>query len=185
MDRPGTTSGPLSLASFPEPRELGRGWRYDVDPGDAEEGYSGNGTSTLARSPREIVQTAVPFGCPRAAAMPAPRHALEVDYTLAGAKVIAIRGSFDGPAQAARFFTGRADNLRACAGRSGSVAIGPLVSAISSPAKNALVSARTPDSDPWREVSLLDGDSVVLLAIQGADPLTGEATRRIVRLFGA
>jgi hypothetical protein len=185
MDRPGRTSGPLSRASFPQPRRLGSQWRYAVDPGDAEEGYSGNGTPTLARSPGEIVQTAVPFGCERDAPMPAPQHALEVDYTLDGAKVIAVRGSFDDPAQAVRFFTGRADNLRACAGRNGSVAIGPLVSAISTPGANALASARTVESDPWQEVALLDGDSVVLVAVQGADRLTTEQTRRILRLFRA
>ena len=82
MDEPATTSGPLSKRSFPTPRQLGAGWRYAVDPGSAEEGYAGNGTPALARNPQEVVQTAVPLGCARARPMPAPAHALEVDYRL-------------------------------------------------------------------------------------------------------
>lgn len=154
-----------------------------MDPGDAEEGYAGNGTPALARNPREIVQTAVPFGCARTAAMPMPAHALEVDYTLRGAKVIAVRGTFAGASEASAFFSARSSNLRACAGRSGSPAIGPLVAAITRPGTEALASSRTPASDPWREVSALDGDSVVLVAVQGPHPLTGPQTRRLVTLF--
>ena len=183
MAEPATSSGSLSKASFPTPHELGPGWRYDVDPGDAEEGYSGNGTPALARSPREIVQTAVPFGCARTAAMPEPRHALEVDYTLHGAKVIAVRGRFSDRAQARSFFAGRSANLRGCADRSGSTAIGPLVAAISRPGVDAIASDRTPQSDPWREVAALDGESVVLLAAQGRRALSDPQTRRLVRLF--
>jgi hypothetical protein len=183
MDEPATSSGPLSKASFPKPRELGRGWTYTVDPGDAEEGYAGNGTPALARSPREIVQTAVPFGCSRRAAMPAPEHALEVDYAYRGDKAIAIRGQFADAATARSFFTGRAANLRSCLGRSGSAAIGPLVTGLTAPDSDSLASDRTPRSDPWRELSVLDGDSVVLLAVQGHDPFDTASTRRLVRTF--
>ena len=183
MAEPATTSGPLSRASFPTPRQLGPGWRYAVDPGDAEEGYAGNGTPTLARSPQEVVQTAVPLGCPRGTPMPAPQHALEADYALHGATAIAVRGRFAGHAQAARFYAGRAANLRACLGRSGSTAIGPLVGSLTEPAQNALASDRTPRSDPWRELAVLDGDTVVLLAVQGRNPLDPATTRRLVRLL--
>ena len=183
MDKPATTSGALSKASFPTPRELGRGWSYTVDPGDAEEGYAGNGPPALARSPQEIVQTAVPFGCSRRTAMPAPAHALEVDYAYRGTKAIAIRGQFPDAAAARSFFTGRAANLRSCVGVSGSAAIGPLVTALASPDRDSLASDRTPRSDPWRELSVLDGDSVVLLAVQGHDPFDAASTRRLVRTF--
>jgi hypothetical protein len=182
-ERPATTAGPLTKASFPSPQALGPGWRYAVDPGDAEEGYAGNGTSSLARSPEEVVQTAVPFGCDRDAAMPTPAHALEVDYTLRGAKAIAVRGQFASPAQAGTFFSARERNLRACLGRSGSAAIGPLVADLTVPGQGAVSSDRTPASDPWREVAVLDGDTVVLLAVQGADRLSDPQTRRLVRLF--
>jgi hypothetical protein len=183
LAKPATSSGPLSKRSFPTPKQLGAGWSYAVDPGDAEEGYSGNGTPSLARSPQEIVQTAVPFGCTRNAPMPAPAHALEVDYKLHGAKVIAVRGSFASRARSSAFFTGRARNLRACEGRSGGAAIGTLVAHLTRPARDALASDRTPTSDPWREVAVLDGDVVALVAVQGHNPLTAAETRRLVRLL--
>jgi hypothetical protein len=183
LEKPATSSGPLSKQSFPTPRRLGAGWRYAVDPGDAEEGYAGNGTPSLARSPREIVQTAVPFGCPRPAPMAPPDHALEVDYTLRGAKVIAVRGSFASPARARAFFTARAHNLQACAGRSSGAAIGTLVAHLTRPARDAVANDRTPTSDPWREVSVLDGHVVALVAAQGRHPLTAAETRRLVRLL--
>jgi hypothetical protein len=180
---PATTSGRLSQRSFPTPAQLGTGWRYAVDPGNSEEGYGGNGTPALERNPDEIVQTAVPFGCDRTAPMPAPTHALEVDYTMHGAKAIAVRGSFAGTNEAARFFAARAANLRACSGRSGSQAIGPLVARLASPARDALTSDRTPESDPWRELAVLDRDSVVLLAVQGTVALNGPQARRLVTAF--
>ena len=183
MDEPATTSGPLSKRSFPAPRRLGAGWRYAVDPGSAEEGYSGNGTPTLERSPQEIVRTAVPFGCERPVELAAPTHALEVDYTVTGAKAIAVRGKFDDATAARSFFAGRARNLRGCEGRTGSPAIGPLVMAVTEPARDALANDRTPRSDPWREIAVLDRDTVVLLAVQGADPLTATQTRRLVTAF--
>jgi hypothetical protein len=154
-----------------------------VDPGSAEEGYAGNGTPALARNPREVVQTAVPLGCARGTAMPTPTHALEVDYTLRDATVVAVRGRFTGPAQARRFFAARTANLEACAGRSGSAAIGPLVASLGAAGREAVVSDRTPRSDPWREVAVLDGSTVALLAVQGTDPLSATQTRRLVRLF--
>lgn len=183
LAEPATSSGTLSKRSFPTPRRLGPGWAYSVDAGSVEEGYAGNGTPALARNPQEIVQTAVPFGCERRTRLPAPVHALEVDYLLHGAKVIAIRGRFAGAAVARAFFHGRSADLAACVGRSGSTAIGPLVAAMSTPARGALASDRTPRSDPWREVAVLDGDSVALLAARGAHPLTDAQTRRLVRLF--
>jgi hypothetical protein len=183
LDRPATSSGPLSKRSFPTPKQLGAGWRYAVDPGDAEEGYAGNGTPSLARSPQEIVQTAVPFGCARHAPMPAPTHALEVDYTFHGAKVIAVRSSFASPARSREFFTGRAHNLEDCAGHSSGAAIGTLVSHLTRPARDALANDRTPTSDPWREVAVLDDDVVALVAVQGDNALTSAETRRLVRLL--
>lgn len=152
-------------------------------PGSAEEGYSGNGTATLARRPAEIVSTAVPFGCARPAAMPAPEHALEVDYALRGAKVVAVRGQFADASGARAFFRGRERNLRDCAGRAGSPAIGRLVGHLQPLGRGALGSDRTPTSDPWREVCVLDGDAVVLVAVRGTGVLGGRDARRLVPLF--
>jgi hypothetical protein len=183
LEKPATSSGRLTKHSFPTPKQLGAGWRYAVDPGNEEEGYSGNGTPSLARSPQEIVQTAVPFGCSRRAPMPAPTHALEVDYTLHGAKVIAVRGTFASSRQARAFFDGRARNLQACAGVSTNAAVGTLVSHLTHPAKDAVANDRTPTSDPWREVAVLDGGDVALVAAQGKNPLTTADTHRLVRLL--
>jgi hypothetical protein len=183
MAVPDTTSGALSRTSFPTPRELGAGWTYSVDPGDAEEGYAGNGTPALERSPEEITRTAVPLGCDRPTPMPRPTHALEVDYAFRGAKVIAVRGQFRDPATAREFFTGRSQNLRGCLRRSGSVAIGPLVAGLTSPARDAVASDRTPASDPWHELAVLDRATVALVAVQGADRLTDAQTRRLVTLL--
>jgi hypothetical protein len=183
LEKPATSSGRLTKHSFPAPKQLGAGWSYAVDPGNEEDGYAGNGTPSLARSPQEIVQTAVPFGCARRAPMPTPTHALEVDYTLHGAKVIAVRGSFASATQARAFFAGRTRNLQACAGHSTSAAVGTLVSHLTRPATDALANDRTPTSDPWREVAVLDGDDVALVAVQGKDPLATAETSRLVGLL--
>jgi hypothetical protein len=183
MDEPATSSGPLSKRSFPAPRRLGPGWRYAVDPGDAEEGYAGNGTPALARRPEEIVQTAVPFGCDRSAPVSPPRHALEVDYAYGGRRVVAVRAKFADVTTARAFFQGRAADLQACVGRSGSPAIGPLVTDLDVPGSGALTSVRTPRSDPYRELAVLDRDTVVLLAVQGGEALPAGQTRRLVEAF--
>lgn len=183
MDPPATSSGRLTRASFPTPGQLGAGWRYSVDPGSAEEGYAGNGTAALARRPAEIVMTAVPFGCARRAPMPAPRHALEVGYTLRGTKVVAVRGRFADRAGATAFFSGRERNLRDCVGRTGSPAIGLLVGDLTRLGRDALASDRTPTSDAWREVCLRDGNDVVLVAAQGSDTLSDRTARRLLRVF--
>ena len=186
METPGTTAGELSRRSFPTPRQLGHGWKYSVDAGDAEEGYLGNGTPALERNPREVVAAAVPFGCPRAARMPTPAHALEVDYSAEGVKVIAIRADFGDDATARSFFEGRAESIRACEGRDGGQAIGVLVGSAHAWGDGVLVSDRTPRSDPWVELSMLDDDQVVLLAAQttlDTPPVTNQQARRLARAF--
>jgi hypothetical protein len=186
LETPATSAGSLTRRSFPRPHTLGTGWRYAVDPGDAEEGYLGNGTPALERDPREIVQLAVPFGCARRSPMPGPTHALEVDYTARGVKVIAIRGEFGDTASAEAFFTGRAANLDRCRGRSGGLAIGTIVARTDRLGDGVLLSDRTPGSDPWAELAVLDGDQVVLVAAQTTldrPPMTRAGARRLVPLF--
>ena len=185
-ETPATTSGTLSKSSFPRPQALGAGWEYAVDPGDAEEGYAGNGTPTLERDPREIVQLAVPFGCARPSRMPTPAHALEVDYAADDVKVIAIRGEFDDEATAKQFFTARKANLERCLGRSGGQAIGSIVAQAETLRRGVLLNDRTPSSDPWAELAVLDGDQVVLVAAQtniDSPPMTPAGARRLAALF--
>lgn len=185
-ETPATTSGTLSKRSFPAPRSLGAGWEYVVDPGDAEEGYLGNGTPTLERDPREIVQLAVPFGCARRSPMPVPEHALEVDYTAHDVKVIALRIDFGDPTRADAFFGARAANLERCRGRSGGQAMGVLVARVDRLGNDVLLSDRTPTSDPWAELAVLDGDQVALVAAQtplDRAPMTRAGARRLASLF--
>jgi hypothetical protein len=187
MDTPAASSGPLSQQSFPRPRQLGAGWRYAVDPGDAEEGYLGNGTPALARDPHELLRAALPLGCPRELRLPVPRHALEVDYSYRGTKVIAVRMSFADRAQATGFYGARNADLLSCHGRSGGPAIGVLVSEVNSVGTRAVMSDRTPRSDPWTELAVLDGDSVVLLAAQttpGGPPLSDARALALATAFG-
>lgn len=186
MDRPDTSSGPLSQDDFPRPKALGDGWAYSIDPGDAEDGYAGNGTPALARNPAEVVRLAVPLGCARPDAMPLPDHALEVDYTVGATKVIAVRGEFKDVGMAEVFFDARNANVQRCLGRSGGQAIGPLVSTAETLADGVLLSDRTPESAPWTELALLDGDQVVLVAAQtglGTPPMTKDQARRLAEVF--
>lgn len=187
METPGTSAGPLTRQSFPSPDDLGPDWEYVVDAGDAEEGYSGNGTPALARDPREITLAAVPLGCPRRR-LPLPEAALEVDYSLAGTKVIALRAAFSSPAIAERFFATRTEAVRGCLGRTGGAALGPLVGSVEDgDAAGRLVSDRTPESDPWTELALLDGDQVILVAAQGRlgrPPLTPQRIDDMATAFG-
>lgn len=185
METPGSRSGRLSRRDFPSPARLGAGWDYVVDKGDAEEGYVGNGTPALARNPDEIVQTAVPFGCARRSPMPRPDHALEVDYTASGTRVIAIRSQFTDAVTARTFFLHRRANLDACRGRGGG-AVGPLVTDVRRYGDSVLLNGRTQQSDPWMELAVLDGDSVVLVAAQNranAPPLDAGTARRLARTF--
>ena len=185
MATPDTSAGPLDRGSFPRPRDLGKGWAYDIDAGDAEEGYVGNGTPALARDPREVSLAAVPMGCPRGR-IPVPEAALEVDYLLGSTTVIALRAAFASADQASAFFDSRTRAIRRCVGRSGGRAIGDLVGRADL-RDGVLVSDRTPDSDPWTELAALDGDQVVLVAAHarlGEPPLTSRQIRRMTTAFG-
>jgi hypothetical protein len=106
-----------------------------------------------------------------------------VDYTVDGARAIAVRGKFLDPTAAFAFFSGRARNLTGCRGRSGSPAIGPLVTVVDRLSPTAVLSDRTPRSDPWSELAVLDRDTVVLLAVQGRDALSPAQSRRLVEAF--
>jgi hypothetical protein len=183
---PATTAGPLSRSSFPRPATLGAGWNYSVDPGDAEEGYLGNGTPALARSPQEVVQAALPLGCPRRGSLPLPEHALEVDYTYRATKVIAVRMAFADRTSATAFYDRRTDGLVACRGRSGGAALGPLVTRVTPLSATVLLSDRTPASDPWTELAVADGSDVVLVAAHtrtDRPPLTGGQARALALSF--
>ena len=186
LETPGTSSGPLTRRDFPRPRVLGPSWSYRVDHGDAEEGYSGNSTPVLERDPTEVAMLAVPFGCPRPVDVPVPAHALEVDYTAGGVSVVAVRASFGDPRTASRFFGTRARLLSNCAGTVAGRAEGVLVDEIRRLSATALLNDRTPDSDPWVELAVHDGDQVVLVAAQtrlDSPPMTPDAVADLAHAF--
>jgi len=186
LETPDTRSGPLTRRDFPRPRELGPGWSYRVDMGDAEEGYTGNSTPVLERDPTEVAMLAVPFGCPRPVDVPVPEHALEVDYTAGGVSVIAVRASFGDPRTASRFFGTRARLLRGCERTVTSEAEGMLVNQVRRLSSTALLNDRTPDSAPWAELAVHDGDQVVLVAAQtrlGSPPMTPDAVADLSQAF--
>ncbi len=186
LEVPDTRSGPLTRRDFPRPRELGPGWSYRVDMGDAEEGYTGNSTPVLERDPTEVAMLAVPFGCPRPVEVPVPEHALEVDYTAEGATVVAVRASFGDPRTASRFFGTRARLLRRCEDDVISKSEGILVEEVRRLSATALLNDRTPDSDPWTEVAVHDGDQVVLIAAQtriDQPPMTPTTVADLVQAF--
>ncbi len=190
LDEPATSSGPLGRSEFPRPRQVGSGWSFAIDPGDAEEGYAGNGTPTLARDPREVALAAVPFGCRRADRLPAPRNALEVDYEVRDSRVIVLGTAFGSPGTARAFFDARRRAIRGCAEADGGPAVGPLVGATRTRTVVGTVyfaSERTPSSQPFTEHAFLAGDRVVLIAVPGLlDPgtLTRTEVRRLATFFG-
>lgn len=186
LEAPDTRSGPLTRRDFPRPRQLGPGWSYRVDPGDAEEGYAGNSTPVLERDPVEVAMLAVPFGCPRPVELPVPEHALEVDYTAGGVTVVAVRASFGDPRTASRFFGIRARLLRGCEGTVVSKAEGPLVDRVRRLSGTAMLNDRTPESDPWAELAVHDGEQVVLVAAGtrlDSPPMTPGTVAGLVRAF--
>ena len=186
LETPGTSSGPLTRRDFPTPGELGRAWSYRVDMGDAEEGYTGNRTPVLERDPTEVAMLAVPFGCPRPLDVPVPEHALEVDYTAAGVPVVAVRASFGDPRTASLFFRARARLLRGCEDTVVSGAEGVLVAEVRRLSATSLLNDRTPESDPWAELAVHDGDQVVLVAAGarlGSPPITPTVAADLARAF--
>lgn len=186
LETPATSSGPLSRADFPRPAELGPGWEWSVDPGDVEEGYLGNGTPVLERAPAEVAALAVPFGCPRPRELPVPEHALEADYSADGVKVVAVRSELADRTTAARFFADRVAMLESCLGTVVSSGEGPLVTRVRRLGPHVILSDRTPGSDPWSELALLDGDQVVLVAARarpGSDPMTSAGVRTLATAF--
>jgi hypothetical protein len=176
----------MSVHSFPRPKALGVGWKYFVDPGSAEGGYLGNGTPALKRDPAEVASSAVPIGCRRPHKMPTPAHALEVDYTYRGIKVIAIKSTFSTPTGGSSFFAARTSNLEACKGHVSLPAEGQLVSTVTDLGNHTLLSDRTPKTAPWAELAIVRGDTVVMLAAQtrlGTAPMTTRQARHLAKEF--
>ncbi len=163
-DLPGSRSGDLGPEHLPTPDELGRGWQYRVDRGNAEDGYRGSGEPATAREPQSVLAAITPLGC-RPARLPQPRSALEVTYARDELPGVGLLLRFDDEASAHRFFSTHARVLERCVG---SRHIDLLVH---ERRESLIVTTRTEQlgrTPVWAEGMSYNGTDVMLVAI--ADP---------------
>jgi hypothetical protein len=167
---PARTSGTLGPTSMPLAAALGPRWTSRVDPGSAEDGYTGNGTSVVARDPGDVMAALLPLGCASdavyATALPVPAHALEADYAYrpTGAHASGLVLQFRDAAVARAFVRIYTAALRAC--RSGST----VVTVQPSPGPGLFLSTQVDrvEHDTWRELVAPAGRVVRLLAVEGS-----------------
>ncbi len=171
--------------AFPRPADLGPAWTYRSTV--AEEPYADAGAPTLLRDPGEAVRGTLPRRCrPPADGRSSdldPVRASVVAYEAAGDWVDALRVQFDSPAGAARFAAARRSALRSCVGRGSGTAVGPLVTRVVDLDAGTLLSDRTPESDAYSDVSVLDRDTVVLVTRRTDAPPTLRAARALAAAF--
>ena len=169
---PATTSGVLGPRSMPLATVLGPGWTSRVDPGNAEDGYTGNGTSVVARNTRDLAQALLPLGCADssvyATPMPVPSHALEADYAYkkTGAHAVGLVLDYGDSAAAERFVRLYTTALRRCqASSSGSMAV-----TVDQSVGGSLFASVQVDrfaGETWRELVAPAGSIVRLIAVEG------------------
>lgn len=169
---PATSSGPLSGSALPDPQVLGSGWVARVDPGSAEDGYTGNGTPVIARDPKDLAQAILPIGCADASvyavAPPLAEHALEVDYAYraTGAHGVALALDFGDQATAKRFVAVYTSALKRCTPGEG----GSMVVTVAPAPAGAFASLQTDAAfgTSWRELVVRTGAVVRIVAVEGA-----------------
>jgi hypothetical protein len=170
---PGRTSGALGPTSMPLAAALGPRWTSRVDPGNAEDGYTGNGTSVVARDPHDVADALLPLGCASesvyATPMPVPKHALEADYAYkpTGAHAIGLVLEYADAASASRMVRLYTDALRRCRAGAGGTMV---VRVERSPGAGLFASTQvdTVAHETWRELVAPAGRVVRLIAVQGA-----------------
>jgi hypothetical protein len=170
---PATTSGSLRRASLPRAAVLGPGWRARVDGGSTEDGYTGNGTPSVARDPQDLILAVRPIGCAEeevyAEALPLPRYALEVDYRhrSTGANGVGIALEFADAASAARFVEVYSRSLGLCRSGAGGTT---RVTREADPGSDALATVTVDpiEQTRWRELTERSGRVVRLLAVEGS-----------------
>lgn len=169
---PAATSGSLRRASLPRADVLGPGWRARVDGGSTEDGYTGNGTPSVARDPQDVLVAVRPIGCADeqvyAEALPVPRFALEVDYRHrpTGANGVGIALEFADAAGAERFLEVYTRSLDLCRPGTGGATS---VTRDRAPGTDALatVTVDPVERTTWRELTERTGRVVRLLAVEG------------------
>ena len=174
---PGTTSGPLTGADMPAPAVLGAGWATRTDPGNPEDGYQGNGTPNVARSPSEVAAIAVPLGCLVRTSLPVPRWALESDYAHRpdGTYAVAVRMRFATAAQARTFMAGRDHDLAACAGQAAPAGlVQHLTTGVDDTVSTRTDAGSLTDGSAWTELASRRGTDVLLVAANTPSGGAGE-----------
>lgn len=172
-DAPAARSGDLGQEDLPEPSDLGRGWAYRIDLGNAEDGYLGSGKPATARDPASVLAAITPLGC-RPGRLPMPEAALEVTYERGDLPGVGLLLQFGDETDAARFFAEHAGVIGRCDG-SGRVEL-----SIERRSEDLLVSTRVEqlgETPAWTEGVGLRGSEVMLIAV--ADP-SGAGVRSVV-----
>jgi hypothetical protein len=114
--KPAARTGDIGQEDLPAPGQLGDGWGYRVDHGNAEDGYVGSGEPATARDPAEVLGAITPLGC-RPGQLPVPTHALEVTYARDDQPAVGMLLRFDDEATAAQFFDAHTGVISDCVGR--------------------------------------------------------------------
>ena len=170
---PATTSGSLKRASLPRAAVFGAGWTSRVDIGSTEDGYTGNGTPSVARDPQDTVIALRPIGCAEesvyAEPLPVPRNALEVDYRHrpTGSNGVGLALEFADAAAAGDFFDVYTRSLALCRSGAGGTT---RISVQTAPGADAVatVTVDPVERTTWRELAERSGRVVRLLAVEGA-----------------
>jgi hypothetical protein len=161
IDRPASRVDDLGQEDLPVPGDLGRGWDYRVDHGNAEDGYVGSGQPATAREPGSVLAAITPLGC-RPGRLPRPESALEVTYVKGKVPGVGVVLRFDEAQTARRFFVAHAQVLSRCVG-SDHVDL-----AVKSQSDSLLVTTRAEqlgETPEWTEGVGLQGDEVMLIAV--------------------
>lgn len=164
IDRPDSRVGDLGLEDLPVPADLGRGWDYRVDLGNAEDGYVGSGQPATAREPESVLAAITPLGC-RPRQLPKPESALEVTYSKGKVPGVGLVLRFSDSQNAERFFAEHAQVLKRCVGSKG------VDLAVERASNRLIVTTRTEQlggTPVWTEGIGLQGEEVMLIAV--ADP---------------
>ncbi|QIK65907.1 hypothetical protein G7072_05755 [Nocardioides sp. HDW12B] len=191
--------------AFPRPADLGPGWTYRASFG--EPGYVDGPAPVQRLDPRRAVRASVPPGCPvpetarsrtserpsvprseqpseRAAGRAAPpTQAATVAYEVSGDWVDATRITFGTPRDAAGFARDHRRALDSCRGRSGGPSVGPLVTRVQGLGTGTTLSDRTPRSDAYAVVAVVNGTAVVVVTRRTDEPPTLRAARALAAAF--
>lgn len=163
-ETPDSRSGDLDQNDLPPPAQLGRGWEYRVDKGNAEDGYLGSGEPATAREPASVLAAITPLGC-RPQPLPMPETALEVTYQRGDTPGVGLVLQFAAEAEASRFFDVHAQVIRQCT-NSGRVEV-----AIERQTSDRLVSTRVEqlgETPTWTEGVGWHGREIMLIAVADA-----------------